>query len=92
MKINVISPSQAEAVVKPCTGSILLEVRPNRWDSRQQALTAFPIDVVSESGKLLDSAVLVVNQRTGKLSLSRMSTAPLPCDADAAAGTVVGGA
>jgi hypothetical protein len=83
MRIDFIRPSSTEAEMahNPESGTPL-SVRPRRWANRQQSLTVMPLEVVNDKGAILDAGVLTVNQRTGKLTLTKVSNAELDCEAD----------
>lgn len=83
MHINFINPSAAEAdLVHDIDGDIPLTITPKRWADKQQALTVIPVESVNANGVILDAGVLTVNQRTGKLTLTKVSTEAIDCEAD----------
>ena len=83
MLVKVLKPSITEAELGKGTDSnVVISIKPRRWSSKQQALTVVPVEVVNTKGVVLDSAVLTVSQKTGKLSLTKVSGTELECDAD----------
>lgn len=59
----------------------LTGVRPVQYSKKQQQLKALTFKVVSEKGVTLDNGILLVNTRTGHLSMERYGEV-LQCAAD----------
>ena len=81
MRVIISTPSRMEAELNTDTDQ-LAEARPIRRSKKQQSLPVYPFTVISAQGTLLDSGVITVNQRTGKLSVDHNGTEELPLDAD----------
>ena len=85
MKVKLLKPSISEAeLLKSTDPNEVIEVKPRRWSAKQQQLTVLPIEVVSNDGEVLDSGILNVHQRTGKISFTKVGGAgvEIECDAD----------
>lgn len=86
MKVVFMEPSVVEGdIIGAPTNGEIETIRPKRWSTKHQTLTVAPILAVSEAGEILDKVVLTVNQKTGKLVLSRVSPDSIDCEADAEA-------
>lgn len=83
MIVNLMKPSITEAQLEKGTESnVIAGVKPRRWSTKEQLLTVVPVEVVSNDGEVLDACILTVNQRSGKLSLVRVSSTEIACEAD----------
>lgn len=81
MRVILGRPSKMEGDLKVNEDDVT--VVPHRRSMKQQYLTVVPFDVVNASNLVLDSGVLTVNQRTGKLKVEHFTPAKLPIEADA---------
>lgn len=88
MKIIVNTPSRTEATVLPAPNhDSICMIEPHRWNQQQRQLSVCSLSACNDAGTLLDSAVVMVNQKTGKLYLAHMEQESIPCDADKVGGT-----
>ena len=86
MRVVFVEPSVVEGeLLETNTPGEIETVRPKRWSTKQQVLTVAPILAVTEGGEILDRVVLTVNQKTGKLALSRVAADVIDCEADSGA-------
>ena len=81
MRIILGKPSKMEGDMKVNENDVTIV--PHRRSLKQQNLTVVPFDVVNAGNLLLDSGVLIVNQKTGKLKVEHFTPAKLPIEADA---------
>ncbi len=84
VRLRKPSKTEAELTANIAAGEIA-HLKLKRWSTKQRMLTALPIEVANGKGVILDSAVLMVDQKTGKLQLIRVEdqTEEVPIDADA---------
>jgi len=83
MKVRLLKPSSTEAVIGTTDDpSAVAEVEPRRWSAHQQTLTVMPIEVLNDEGAVVESALIQVNQKSGNLTLTKLSATALPCDID----------
>ena len=85
MKVVLSKPSPMEARTEdPSSGSPhdMVQLEPIRRSKKQQNLPTIPYTVLSDNGTVLDSGMITVNQRTGRLSVDHQSTGEIPIEAD----------
>ena len=86
MIVHLKKPSKTEAeLVTSVAASEIAHLKLKRWSKKQKILTVAPVEVANDNGITLDTAVLAVDQKTGKLQLIRIEerTQEVPIDADA---------
>lgn len=69
MNVKIHRPSPLETELLPVDDNIVLSLRPIQYQRSQRSLYVLPITVASDTGKLTDRAFLIVNSRTGRLTL-----------------------